>query len=244
MSESHWTEERVAALRRYWDEGLSLSDIARTMGDLNRNQVVGKAHRLKLPKRPSPLSPEWRHWYRTRNGTPASFRVRPLAPEEGLGGSEISFVAVPEPSVQPKARERRPRKTLGEMAEALKRAAEVIAATPPLPVVPEPAKAVRESVATVSIPPKPAPKPRVAPPVSESSLERLFAGTKGQSIHFEGAALAVDGLRSSSCKWPIGDPRDGGFRFCTNVSRAKGPYCDEHFKLAYAATSRTKPRAA
>lgn len=49
-----WTVERVAELGRLWQEGLSTSEIGRRLG-LTKNAVVGKAHRLALQPRPSPL---------------------------------------------------------------------------------------------------------------------------------------------------------------------------------------------
>lgn len=46
-----WTEERVELLKKLWTEGLSASQIARTMGDVTRNAVIGKVHRLGLSGR-------------------------------------------------------------------------------------------------------------------------------------------------------------------------------------------------
>lgn len=50
-----WTEQRVATLTRLWEEGRSASQIAETLGDVSRNAVIGKAHRLGLKARPSPI---------------------------------------------------------------------------------------------------------------------------------------------------------------------------------------------
>jgi len=49
-----WTEEMIAHLRALWDEGLSTAEIGRRM-NLSKNAIVGKAHRLGLPPRPSPI---------------------------------------------------------------------------------------------------------------------------------------------------------------------------------------------
>ncbi|WP_114377460.1 GcrA family cell cycle regulator [Elioraea thermophila] len=49
-----WTEEQIETLRRLWAEGLSTAEIGRRMG-ISKNAVVGKAHRLHLPARPSPI---------------------------------------------------------------------------------------------------------------------------------------------------------------------------------------------
>lgn len=46
-----WTEDRVELLKKLWAEGLSASQIARTMGDVTRNAVIGKVHRLGLSGR-------------------------------------------------------------------------------------------------------------------------------------------------------------------------------------------------
>jgi GcrA cell cycle regulator len=49
-----WNEESIAKLRALWAEGLSTAEIGRRMG-ISKNAVVGKAHRLNLPSRPSPI---------------------------------------------------------------------------------------------------------------------------------------------------------------------------------------------
>ena len=50
-----WTDERLEKLRVLWAEGLSISQIGQEMG-VTRNAIAGKAHRLGLPKRQSPIS--------------------------------------------------------------------------------------------------------------------------------------------------------------------------------------------
>lgn len=52
-----WTDERTNALRRYWREGYSASQIARLLGGLTRNAVIGKIHRLGLAGRATPDRP-------------------------------------------------------------------------------------------------------------------------------------------------------------------------------------------
>ncbi len=49
-----WNEETIARIRALWAEGLSTAEIGRRMG-VTKNAVVGKAHRLNLPARPSPI---------------------------------------------------------------------------------------------------------------------------------------------------------------------------------------------
>ena len=50
-----WTDERVALLKKLWCEGKTAADIARELGGVTRNAVIGKAHRLKLSNRVSPI---------------------------------------------------------------------------------------------------------------------------------------------------------------------------------------------
>jgi len=50
-----WTDERVTMLRDLWAKGLSASQIAVQLGGVTRNAVIGKAHRLGLESRPSPI---------------------------------------------------------------------------------------------------------------------------------------------------------------------------------------------
>ena len=49
-----WNDESIARLRALWAEGHSTAEIGRRMS-VSKNAVVGKAHRLNLPARPSPI---------------------------------------------------------------------------------------------------------------------------------------------------------------------------------------------
>jgi GcrA cell cycle regulator len=49
-----WNDDTIARLRTLWAEGLSTAEIGRRMG-VSKNAVVGKAHRLNLAARPSPI---------------------------------------------------------------------------------------------------------------------------------------------------------------------------------------------
>ncbi len=50
----NWTEERIELLKKLWAEGHSASQIGKMLG-VSKNAVVGKAHRMKLAARPSPI---------------------------------------------------------------------------------------------------------------------------------------------------------------------------------------------
>ena len=46
-----WSDERVAILKKMWLDGNSASEIAKELGDITRNAVIGKVHRLGLSNR-------------------------------------------------------------------------------------------------------------------------------------------------------------------------------------------------
>ncbi len=89
--ECQWPDKMVAKLRALWADGLSASSIGKTMG-LSKNAVMGKAHRLGLPSRPSPIkasSPDnrrakqaWRDG--TRGGSAMKRTLRHVARTEPL----------------------------------------------------------------------------------------------------------------------------------------------------------------
>ena len=73
-----WTEERVAVLKKLWLEGLSASQIAKQLGGITRNAVIGKVHRLGLSGRAAPSQPSRPVFKAPRPPRPAP--TAPLAP--------------------------------------------------------------------------------------------------------------------------------------------------------------------
>ncbi len=49
-----WTDERVETLKKMWNDGQSASQIAKELGGVTRNAVIGKVHRLGLSNRTAP----------------------------------------------------------------------------------------------------------------------------------------------------------------------------------------------
>ena len=82
-----WNDETIARLRELWAEGLSTAEIGRRMS-VSKNAVVGKAHRLNLPARPSPIR---------RDG--AGVVARPPAARRVTGPTlpPLSAAAIPAP---------------------------------------------------------------------------------------------------------------------------------------------------
>jgi GcrA cell cycle regulator len=49
-----WDEDTIRLLTEFWSQGLSTAEIGRRLG-VSKNAIVGKAHRLELDARPSPI---------------------------------------------------------------------------------------------------------------------------------------------------------------------------------------------
>ncbi|MFP3382395.1 GcrA family cell cycle regulator [Tritonibacter sp. SIMBA_163] len=81
-----WTDERVELLKKMWGEGQSASQIAKELGGVTRNAVIGKVHRLGLSNRTT-----------TSSSKPAAEAKEKPAPK-----------APPKPKVQPKTEPARP----------------------------------------------------------------------------------------------------------------------------------------
>jgi GcrA cell cycle regulator len=80
-----WTDERVSTLKKLWLDGLSASQIAKQLGGVTRNAVIGKVHRLGLSGRAAPSQPSRPVFKAPRPARPApppvmQRRVEPQAP--------------------------------------------------------------------------------------------------------------------------------------------------------------------
>ncbi len=73
-----WTDERVDKLKKLWADGLSASQIARSLGEVTRNAVIGKVHRLGLSGRATT----------SRIDRPRSLALAPPAPPAPRGSGD------------------------------------------------------------------------------------------------------------------------------------------------------------
>lgn len=88
MSDAAWSGDRVTILKSLWLEGLSASQIAKQLGGVTRNAVIGKVHRLGLsgrgassaPGRAPRVSAARRERPARLAKPPRSARCSPLAP--------------------------------------------------------------------------------------------------------------------------------------------------------------------
>ncbi len=96
-----WTDERIETLRNLWEKGLTASQIAEKLGNVSRNAVIGKAHRLGLKARPSPVKGD-------SDGTPRETAKKAAAPAAPRPKAEPvakeAAAAAPEPRAVPEAK--------------------------------------------------------------------------------------------------------------------------------------------
>jgi GcrA cell cycle regulator len=88
-----WTAKAIDLLRALWAEGHSTAEIGRRMG-VTKNAIVGKAHRLDLPARPSPIRKE------AGAAAPAP-RRKPSARDAAVPAHRAAVQAPPSPSSSP-----------------------------------------------------------------------------------------------------------------------------------------------
>ncbi|TNH38528.1 GcrA family cell cycle regulator [Paracoccus haeundaensis] len=106
-----WTDDRVETLKRMWSEGQSASAIAKELGGVTRNAVIGKVHRLGLSNRteepeaaaPAP-APAPEPVAREKPAAPRAVpqpAAAPLRPEPTPEPVAVQPEPEPEPSTQP-----------------------------------------------------------------------------------------------------------------------------------------------
>ena len=201
-----WTDERIDRLKELWTQGNTASQIADELGGVSRNAVIGKAHRLGLQSRPSPVKPN-------EGGGEAA--PSPFEPEAGA----------PLPAeAEPEAAEDEPEE-IAVAAEPQPAAAPAEPAAPPAAPQPQirsigPGGFVRQAPGEQQSPIPPAPPRRLVP--AKPSPE--IADKTG----------LLD-LNEKICKWPIGHPGEPDFHFCGNQANPGFPYCVEHCGVAYQA---------
>ena len=207
-----WTDERIDRLKELWTQGKTASHIADELGGVSRNAVIGKAHRLGLQSRPSPVKPN-------EPAPKAKAKARdkaeaPAAPPEPKPVAE----APPAPWEEDNEAEDAPdTDTPAEEASA-----EPAAPAAPQPVVRSigPGGFVRQGPSDQQAPIPPAPPRRLVP--AKPSPE--VADKTG----------LLD-LNERICKWPIGHPGEPDFHFCGRNANPGFPYCVEHCGVAYQA---------
>ncbi len=91
-----WTDERVEALKKLWLDGLSASQIAKQLGGVTRNAVIGKVHRLGLSGRAAPSQPARPVFKAPRPARPATTQT-PRRIEAQAASPATATAAAPAP---------------------------------------------------------------------------------------------------------------------------------------------------
>ncbi|MBN8829491.1 MAG: GcrA cell cycle regulator [Sphingomonadales bacterium] len=214
-----WTDERIDHLKQMWERGMTASQIAEELGGVSRNAVIGKAHRLGLQARPSPVKAADAA-ARPAAAAQARKAPPPPKPEPSVSASEEPRTARPQP----------------------KPAVPVEAKPAPAPQPAPPAPAAGADA------PPPPPQPRIVSvgpggflrqgpgemqqPIPPAPPRRLVPAKPSPEI--AGKTSLLD-LNEKICKWPLGHPGEPDFHFCGEKVNPGFPYCVEHCGRAYQA---------
>ena len=113
----------------------------------------------------------------------------------------------------------------------------------------KPAAKKPASKAPVKVPAKkssaPAPKSfgrKAAGPAARAKDLKASKDSKLKTERIIQHSAALMALRADQCRWPVGDPDSGDFRFCGEKCFVGKPYCFEHCKVAYQFTQPAKKR--
>jgi GcrA cell cycle regulator len=207
-----WTDERVELLKKMWGEGQSASQIAKELGGVTRNAVIGKVHRLGLSNRagaaPAPAA-----------AAPAQAAKPEAKPKPAAKAPE----AKPRPVAKPVPRVVEDQDQV-DLDDAEDDGAETRPAT-----VPHTRKAIIP--AGQPLPPQPS--------ANEISPEAL---AKVNEIEKKARRLTLMELTERTCKWPVGDPATENFWFCGLPTQPGKPYCEAHVGVAFQPMSSRRDR--
>jgi len=93
-----WSDDRVEQLKKLWEAGLSASQIAAELGNVTRNAVIGKVHRLGLSGRAkSPATAAPRQRKAARPAQPMMRVARPVARGNTALAQVFEVEAEPDP---------------------------------------------------------------------------------------------------------------------------------------------------
>ena len=200
-----WTEERIERLKKMWHQGATASQIADELGGVSRNAVIGKAHRLGLEQRPSPVKPgEEKEVKKAAPAAPAAAAAPKLAPKPD---GPKSAAPAPAPAAAAPAGSAQPANPPRSAPEMQYRSI-------------GPGGFVRQGPGDQQAPIPPAPPRRLVP--AKPSPE---VADKTSLLE----------LNDRICKWPIGHPGEPDFYFCGAPANPGFPYCVEHCGVAYQA---------
>lgn len=205
-----WTDERIDQLKSLWEKGLTASQIADDLGGVSRNAVIGKAHRLGLKSRPSPV--------KSADAKAPAKKPAPAA-KAPPAKSAPARKATPEPVPAPRAAEPATPAPAASSVQSQPLPEESKFSTPKIVSV-GPGGFLRQGPGDQQPPIPPAP-PRRRVPAKPSPAIADKTGL-------------LD-LNERICRWPMGHPGEPDFHFCGTDVNPGYPYCVEHCGRAYQA---------
>ncbi|MCR2833150.1 GcrA family cell cycle regulator [Parerythrobacter lacustris] len=202
-----WTDERIATLKKMWEGGSTASQIADELGGVSRNAVIGKAHRLGLKSRPSPVK---------ANEKPvAKAPAKAAVPKKVVAKPTPRPVAAPaEPPVAAPAHQ--------QTSSAPNQSQPMPNPAPDLPRIVSvgPGGFLRQGPGDQQAPIPPAPPRRLVPAKPDPSIADK---------------TSLLDLNDKVCRWPMGHPGEPDFHFCGVAVNPGFPYCVEHCGRAFQA---------
>jgi len=101
-----WTDERVERLKKMWAEGLTASNIAKELGDVTRNAVIGKVHRLGLSGRAKSTRKPVKRTVKTANAKTAKSEMKQsvtvnTSTTVSVGNTALKAEVLAQPSIIP-----------------------------------------------------------------------------------------------------------------------------------------------
>lgn len=143
-----WTDERVETLKKMWAEGQSASQIAKELGGVTRNAVIGKVHRLGLSNRVGGGAGADEDEDQAAAPAPAAARTEPVrAPEPPVQRAEAA-PAAPRQAENPRPQAQQPQAAPTTVAVVPLRKP-IVPAGQPLPPQPSANEISPEALASV-----------------------------------------------------------------------------------------------
>jgi GcrA cell cycle regulator len=224
-----WTDERVETLKKMWGEGQSASQIAKELGGVTRNAVIGKVHRLGLSNRVGGKD----------DGDEAELPATAPAQRAEAGRSDG---AAARPETAPGRPDPVTARAAGPNGAAAASPAAAAAAAAPAAA---PAASNGATGATVTpIPLRKAIVPAGQPLPPQPSANEISpeALASVREVEKRARKLTLMELTERTCKWPIGDPATEDFWFCGLPSLPGKPYCEAHVGVAFQPMSARRDR--
>ncbi len=231
-----WTDERVETLKKMWAEGQSASQIAKELGGVTRNAVIGKVHRLGLSNRAGPGGKE--------DGEEdevlvAPLRVEPAAPERSAVVDPVRPVDPPRPGTdRPLTDHPVADRPVTDRPVADRPVTGASVAEGPLPGT----GATGGTVTTLPVRKLIIPAGQPLPPQPSANEISPEALASVREVEKRAKRLTLMELTERTCKWPIGDPATEDFWFCGLPSLPGKPYCEAHVGVAFQPMSARRDR--